>query len=94
MKKILSKIILIFLIGTIFNACSSIEKVPDGKSLLTKNTILVNDTVIKNERIESLLYQKPNSTIPLINFPLRLHLYNLAKENPELIIQQLAKQKT
>lgn len=83
MKKILSKIILIFIIGTIFNACSSIEKVPDGKSLLTKNTILVNDTVIKNERIESLLYQKPNSTIPLINFPLRLHLYNLAKENPD-----------
>jgi outer membrane protein assembly factor BamA len=81
LKKNLSKIVLIFLIGTIFNACSIIKKVPEDKSLLTKNTILVNDTINKSERIESLLYQKPNSRIA--GFPLRLSLYNLAKEKPD-----------
>lgn len=81
LKKNLSKIAILFLITVIYSSCSSTKKVPEDKLLLTKNTLIVNDTVLKNERIESLLYQKPNSNI--LGFPLRLHLYNLAKENPD-----------
>lgn len=83
MRKISSKIAILFLISILYSACSSTKKVEDDEQLLTKNILKVNDTVIKNERIESLLYQKPNSKLPLLGTPLRLHLYNLAKENPD-----------
>lgn len=79
LKKSLSKIILIILIGLIFYSCSITKKVPDNEKLLTKNVLIVNDTVAKNDQAESLLYQKPNSPIPL-------RLYNLAKDNPDLCI--------
>lgn len=83
MRKISSKIAILFLISILYSACSSTKKVEDDEQLLTKNILKVNDTVIKSERIESLLYQKPNSKLPLLGTPLRLHLYNLAKENPD-----------
>lgn len=76
MKKSLSKILLLFLIGIIYFSCSTTKKVPDGEKLLTQNIISVNDTVLKNDRIETLLYQAPNN-------PVKLRLYNLAKENPD-----------
>lgn len=62
-------------------ACDTVKRVPDGKRLLKKNEILVNDKVNKDESIENLLYQKPNSTF--LGYNLRLNLYNLAKENPD-----------
>lgn len=83
MKKLLSKIALIFVTGSIIYSCSSVKKVPEGTQLLTKNTLLVNEKTIKDERIESLLSQKPNSKLPLIGFPLRLSMYNLAKDKPD-----------
>ncbi|UOX35455.1 BamA/TamA family outer membrane protein [Flavobacterium sediminilitoris] len=81
MKKLFPKITLIFLTGTIFYSCSIVKKVPEDGQLLTKNIILANDTIVKNERIENLLSQKPNGK--LLGFPLRLGLYNLAKDNPD-----------
>lgn len=83
MRNFLSKIIIVFIIVVIYSSCNSTKKVPEDKRLLIKNELVVNDTVLKSERIESLLYQKPNSKIPLINFPLRLYLFNLAKENAD-----------
>lgn len=83
MEKILSKIVLLFVTGSIIYSCSSVKKVPEGAQLLTKNTLLVNEKVIKDERIESLLSQKPNSKLPLIGFPLRLSMYNMAKDKPD-----------
>ncbi|WP_296150184.1 BamA/TamA family outer membrane protein [uncultured Flavobacterium sp.] len=62
-------------------ACDTVKRVPDGKRLLKKNEILVNDKLEKDENIENLLYQKPNSTI--LGYNLRLQMYNLAKENPD-----------
>ena len=81
MKKIFPKIAFIFLTGTIFYSCSIVKKVPDNQQLLTKNTVITNDTVVKNERIESLINQKPNGK--LLGFPIRLGLYNIAKDNPD-----------
>ena len=62
-------------------ACDTVKRVPDGKRLLKKNEILVNDKAEKDENIENLLYQKPNSSI--LGYNLRLQMYNLAKENPD-----------
>lgn len=81
LKKIFPKIAFIFLTGTIFYSCSIVKKVPDNKQLLTKNVVITNDTIVKNERIESLISQKPNGK--LLGFPLRLGLYNIAKDNPD-----------
>lgn len=81
MKKISTKISLFLLIGIIFTACNTVKRVPEGKRLLTKNEIVVNDQITKDEAIGNLLYQKPNSTI--LGYNLRLNLYNLAKQNPD-----------
>lgn len=81
MKKIFPKITLIFLTGTIFYSCSIVKKVPDERQLLTKNSIITNDTIVKDEKVESLLSQKPNGKF--LGFPFRLSLYNMAKENPD-----------
>ena len=62
-------------------ACDTVKRVPDGKRLLKKNEILVNDKIEKDESISNLLYQKPNSTF--LGYNLRLNMYNLAKENPD-----------
>ena len=66
-------------------ACDTVKRVPDGKRLLKKNEILINDKVEKDESIENLLYQKPNSSI--LGYNLRLQMYNLAKENPDSSFQ-------
>jgi len=62
-------------------ACDTVKRVPDGKRLLKKNEILVNDKPEKDENVENLLYQKPNSSI--LGYNLRLQMYNLAKQNPD-----------
>uniref|UniRef100_UPI00404A55E4 translocation and assembly module lipoprotein TamL n=1 Tax=Flavobacterium sp. TaxID=239 RepID=UPI00404A55E4 len=81
MKNFLPKIVLLFLIGSIFYSCSTIRNVPNGKQLLIKNEILVDSVAVNNEITDGLLYQKPNSKF--FGFPLRLTLYSLAKKNPD-----------
>lgn len=81
MRNNLSKITLLFVIGIIFYSCSLVKRVPEGKLLLTKNEIYVNDKLVKEERINNLVVQKPNNKF--LTYPLRLSLYNLAKKNPD-----------
>jgi len=71
-----TKISLFILIGLFISACDTVKRVPDGKKLLTKNELVVNGEKDKSETIQSLLYQKPNSSI--LGYNLRLNLYNLA----------------
>ncbi len=59
------------------------KRVPNGKLLLTKNEILVNDKKENNEDITNQLYQKPNSS--LLGYRLRLNIFNLAATNPDSI---------
>ena len=81
MKKISTKIATFILIGIIISACDTVKRVPEGKQLLVKNEILVNDKATKEDEITNQLYQKPNSSI--LGYRLRLNLFNIAKPNPD-----------
>lgn len=81
MKKISTKIATFILIGIIISACETTKRVPEGKKLLTKNEVIVNEKAINEEEVINQLYQKPNSSI--LGYRLRLNLYNLAKPNPD-----------
>ena len=76
MRNHFTKISLFILIGILIVSCVAEKKVPDGKELLTKNTILVNDKKVKTLEVNNQLYQKPNTS--LLGFPLKLHVYNMA----------------
>ncbi|WP_426090316.1 BamA/TamA family outer membrane protein [Flavobacterium sp. DSR3-2] len=85
MKKISTKITAFIVIAILISACNAVKRVADGKLLLTKNEITVNDKTIKDENVFNQLYQKPNST--LLGYRLRLNLYNLANLNPDSTYQ-------
>lgn len=86
MRKISTKIVAFILIAIFISACNSVKRVPNGKKLLTKNEIIVNEKPIKDENIFNQLYQKPNSTL-IGGYKLRLNLYNLANPNPDSTFQ-------
>ncbi|MGC1517115.1 MAG: outer membrane protein assembly factor, partial [Maribacter sp.] len=77
----MAKISLLSLLAIVLVSCNSLKKVEDDEYLVVKNTIYADSIKINNEELESLIYQKPNSTV--LGYPLRLNLYNLAKENPD-----------
>lgn len=56
----------------------------DDDFLLTKNTVYINDKKSNSDAINTLIYQRPNGT--LLGFPLRLHLYNIARSNIDSIL--------
>ena len=85
MKKISTKITAFILIAIFICACNAVKRVPEGKLLLTKNEIKVNDKSTKDEIVFNQLYQKPNSTF--LGYRLRLNLYNLANLNPDSTYQ-------
>jgi len=85
LKKISTKITAFILIAIFICACNAVKRVPQGKLLLTKNEIKVNDKSTKEEIVFNQLYQKPNSTF--LGYRLRLNLYNLANLNPDSTYQ-------
>lgn len=85
MKNNSTKILAFILIAILICACNAVKRVPDGKSLLTKNTILVNGKSTNDETASNQMYQKPNGT--LLGYKLRLNLYNLANLNPDSTYQ-------
>jgi outer membrane protein assembly factor BamA len=76
-----TKISLFILIAVIISACNSLRRVPNGKMLLTKNEILVDEKKESNEDVTNQLYQKPNSS--LLGYRFRLNIFNLANPNPD-----------
>ncbi len=82
MRSLLAKILFI-LLATAFISCNAVKRVKEGELLLVKNKIRVDSLKISERKVFSQLEQEPNGTLPLINFPLKLHLYNLAKPNPD-----------
>ncbi|VXB08613.1 Outer membrane protein assembly factor BamA [Flavobacterium sp. 9R] len=85
MKKNSTKVVAFLLIAIIISACNAVKRVPEGKFLLTKNQILVNDKAIKDQTAFDQMYQNPNGTIG--RFKLRLALYNAANLNPDSTYQ-------
>jgi outer membrane protein assembly factor BamA len=81
----LSKITLLFVIGTIIYSCSLVKRVPESKKLLTKNEVYVNDELNKEDRVNNLVVQQPNTKF--LNYPFGLTLYNTAKPNPDSTYQ-------
>ncbi|WP_318641265.1 translocation and assembly module lipoprotein TamL [Flavobacterium ardleyense] len=80
-----AKISLIIVIAVIISACNAVKRVPEGKQLLVKNKLVVNEQKSKDDALEAQLYQKPNSSI--FGYKLRLNLYNLANPNPDSTYQ-------
>ena len=80
-KNNMAKISLLSLLAIVLLSCNSLKKVEDDEYLVVKNSIYADSIKINNEELQSLIYQKPNSTV--LGYPLRLNLYNLAKENPD-----------
>ncbi len=81
MHKYFAKITVFFLFIIVIISCNVTKRVPEGKHLLTKNTILVNDKKTSNPEIISYLKQTPNTKA--LGFPFSLHLYNTANKNYE-----------
>ncbi|TYC12639.1 BamA/TamA family outer membrane protein [Bizionia gelidisalsuginis] len=86
MKNTRSKVLLIILTLGFLTACNTVKRVAEDAHLLTEATLIVNDKKEKKEAVRNLIYQKPNSKLPLIDTPLRLHIYNLARPNIDSII--------
>ena len=85
MKKSITKISLFILTGLIIFGCNTTKRVPDGKRLLTKNDIYVDDQKNNLEEVTNQLYQKQNSAI--LGYRLRLNLYNLAKPKSDSLFK-------
>jgi outer membrane protein assembly factor BamA len=85
LKKNSTKITAFILIAILICACNAVKRVPEGKSLLIKNNILVNGKSTNDETAANQMYQKPNGT--LLGYKLRLNLYNLANLNPDSTYQ-------
>ncbi len=88
MKRDLTKISLFIVFIGLFFSCDAVKRVPDGKYLLTENTILVDSVETKDVGVYSQLAQKPNTSIPLVGIPLGLHIYNLADPQPDSTYQR------
>ncbi|MDT7827962.1 BamA/TamA family outer membrane protein [Pricia sp. S334] len=78
--KITAKIGLLF-IAVAINSCDTLKRVGGNQLLLKENNIYVDSVEINDADVESLVLQEPNRTI--LGYPLRLNLYNLAKQNPD-----------
>ena len=75
----------LFLVGLGFFSCNVLKRVEPDELLLTDYEILADSVRVTEEAANSLVAQKPNSRV--LGLPLRLHMYNLAKPNPEAAYQ-------
>ncbi|MDT0559364.1 BamA/TamA family outer membrane protein [Ichthyenterobacterium sp. W332] len=83
-KYILQLICICFLVLS----CNVIKRVKKDDYLLTENTVYIDGKKEKSEDINNLIYQKPNSKIPLLGTPVRLHVFNLARPNIDSIMKE------
>ena len=80
--------ILMLVFITLLNSCDVVKRVKSNEHLITKNTIIVDDKINKEERVNNIITQKTNSGMnSLLGFPLKLHVYNLARPNIDSILQ-------
>lgn len=82
-QKLGVKIGIFIMLAVLLASCDAIKRVPLGKKLLVANNVLVDSAQTSNARLENLLVQKPNTR--LLNVPIGLHIYNLARPNRDSI---------
>jgi outer membrane protein assembly factor BamA len=71
----------IFLLIACLSSCNTLKRVGEDELLLTRNTIYADGEKVLDEDTRSLIVQEPNTRV--LGYPLRLNLYNLAKQNPD-----------
>ena len=91
MKQTRKKIITISGGVLLFTSCAAVKRVKKNEFLLTKNSFIINGKKNKSETISKLSFQKTNSKI--LGIPLRLHIYNMARENKDSIFDSWLKKK-
>lgn len=79
------KILIVFLFLSIISSCNVVKRVAENEHLLTNTTVHVNGKKNSSERINELINQRPNNK--LLGFPLRLHIYNLARDNRDSLFE-------
>jgi len=81
LRNIATKIILFTILTVVLISCELTKRVPEDRKLLERNEITVNGEKKDDDQHFNQLYQQENSNI--LGFHLRLHLYNIAKPNPD-----------
>ena len=87
LTKLLTKISLILGIAWFFGSCNAVKHLKDNELLLTDNEVYIDGEASQDSDVFSLISQKPNQRIPIINFPLTLHFYNIAEPKPDSTFQ-------
>ena len=85
LKKTLIKISVVFVITCCFTACNVVKRVEATDYLLTENSFFINGQKKNSEELTNLSFQKSNSA--LLEIPLRLHIYNLARPHKDSIFE-------
>ncbi|HET8886931.1 MAG TPA: BamA/TamA family outer membrane protein [Salinimicrobium sp.] len=85
MNSRIAKISLFLVIFICLLSCNALKRVDSDELLLIENNIYNDSVEVKDKQIENLLYQQPNSR--LLGIPFKLHIYNLAKPNPDSTFQ-------
>ena len=72
----------LILLFSILNSCSS--NIYDGleDTVLTDNTFIVNDTIVKRNPVK-LLIDPPTPSNKFLGYPIGLYIYNLSSDNPD-----------
>ena len=86
MKQPFIKILLSLFIICFITSCNVLKRVNDNEQLLVQNILLIDGEKEKSEDINSLIYQQPNNKL-FLGIPLRLHIYNLARENRDSLFE-------
>ena len=81
MRKSVYKTTFTILIIIFISSCNPAKGIKYNQLLLDNNKVFVNDTVSNDINVISLIKQNPNSKPVGLNIPLRLHIYNLSKND-------------
>lgn len=81
MRKLFAILLNILGISLFFLSCKGTKYVPDGKHLLTKNTVFVNGKKNTGADVEAYLMQRPNQRFFWL--PMGVYFYNLGSKNFE-----------
>ena len=85
--KSLYRYILLLACVLLFNSCNITKRVKANEHLVTNNTIIEDGNKVNSERIKNIIVQRTNSGMrKVLGFPLKLHIYNLARPNIDSII--------
>lgn len=73
---------------SLLSSCSIVKRVKSNEYLVTENVIIEDGKKNNEERVNNIIIQKTNSGMQgMFKFPLKLHIYNLARPNIDSIIE-------